>query len=105
MPFTVDGPRMEPPVSVPKPSVANAAAMEAPVPPDDPDGVRSGSCGLRVCPPSELNALPEANSERLALARITAPASRSRFTRNASSGGTDPSSRIDPPVVGRSRVS
>jgi hypothetical protein len=28
--------------------------MAAPVPPDDPDGERAGSWGLRVCPPSEL---------------------------------------------------
>ena len=40
MPLDVAGPRIEPPVSVPMPSGAYAAAIATPVPPDDPDGVR-----------------------------------------------------------------
>ena len=100
MPLAVDGPRTEPPVSVPSPAIANAAAIDAPVPPDDPDGVRVRSCGLRICPPSELCAAPDANSDRFAFAMMTAPAARSFFTTNASSGGIDPSSSTEPPVVG-----
>ncbi len=105
MPLAVDGPRTEPPVSVPSPAIANAAAIDAPVPPEDPDGVRVRSCGLRICPPSELCAAPEANSDRFALAMMIAPAARSCFTTNASSGGIDPSSSTEPPVVGMSAVS
>ena len=79
--------------------------MATPVPPDEPDGVRSRSCGLCDWPPSELNAAPDANSERFTLARMMAPASRSFFTMKASSGGIDPSSTTEPPVVGMSNVS
>jgi hypothetical protein len=60
---------------------------------------------LRNIPPSELCAAPEANSDMFSFAMITAPAARSRFTRYASSGGTEPSRSSDPPVVGRSAVS
>ena len=105
MPLAVDGPRTDPPVSVPSPAIANAAAIDAPVPPDDPDGERVRSCGFRICPPSELCAAPDANSDRLTFAMITAPAARSFFTTNASSGGIDPSSRTEPPVVAMSAVS
>src|SRR5579864_1632898 len=104
MPFDVDGPRIDPPVSVPIPNGAYAAAMATPTPPEDPDGVRNKSCGFLDCPPSELYGLAEANSDMLTFARMTAPASRSFFTRNASAGGMDPSSNTDPPVVGMSAV-
>ncbi len=103
--MAVDGPRIEPPVSVPMPNGANTAAMPAPVPPDEPAGVRVRSCGLSVWPPIELCAPPEANSDRLTFARMIAPASRSFFTRNASSGGIEPFSMKEPAVVGRSAVS
>ena len=53
---------------------------------------------------NELYAPPDANSERFTLARMIAPAALSFFTRNASSGGIDPSSSTEPPVVGRSKV-
>ena len=75
------------------------------MPPEDPDGVRPRSCGFRVWPPSELSAAPDANSDMLTLARMIAPASRSFFTTNASSGGIEPSSSTEPPVVGMSKVS
>jgi hypothetical protein len=104
MPFTVDGPRIEPPVSVPIPSGAYAAAMPTPVPPDEPAGVRLRSWGFSDCPPSELCEGGEANSDMFIFARMTAPASRSFFTTNASAGGIEPSSRTEPPVVGRSAV-
>ncbi len=105
IPLAVDGPRTDPPVSVPRPAIANAAAIAAPVPPEDPEGVRVGSCGLRIWPPRELCAAPEANSERFALAMMMAPAARSFPTTNASSGGIDPSSSTEPPVVAMSAVS
>ena len=92
MPLAVEGPRIEPPVSLPSPTTPYAAAMAAPVPPEDPDGERMGSCGFRICPPSELCAAPEANSDRLIFARMIAPAARSFLITNASSGGTEPSS-------------
>ena len=47
---------------------------------------------------------PDANSERLTLARTMAPAARSFLTRKASSGGMEPSSSTEPPVVARSNV-
>ena len=46
MPFGVDGPRIDPPVSVPMPIGAYAAAIATPVPPEEPDGVRVRSCGF-----------------------------------------------------------
>ena len=54
MPFVVAGPRIEPPVSVPIPTTAYAAAIATPVPPDDPEGPRVRSCGFSDWPPSEL---------------------------------------------------
>jgi len=90
-----------PPAPGPTPPPVDAA----PVPPEDPDGVRVRSCGLRICPPSELCAAPDANSDRFALAMMIAPAARNCFTTNASSGGIEPSSSTEPPVVGMSAVS
>ena len=105
MPFEVVGPRTDPPVSVPMPSWANQAAMATPVPPDDPEGVRVGLCGLSIGPSIELRATPDANSLMFALPRMIAPAPRSLCTMKASSGGIDPLSRSDPAVVGMSWVS
>ncbi len=48
IPFEVEGPRTEPPVSVPTPSCASQAATAAPVPPEEPEGVRATSWGLRM---------------------------------------------------------
>src|SRR2546428_12247404 len=58
-----------------------------------------------VCPPIPLQPLDDgadrkfAHSERFALAMISAPAARSRWTMNAS-GGVLPASAHDPAVVG-----
>src|SRR5258708_22075487 len=104
MPFAVDGPGIEQPVSVPRPSGAYAAATATPVPPDEPAGDRRRSWGFNDCPPSELCEGGEANSDMFIFARMIAPASRSFFTTNASAGGIEPSSRTEPPVVGRSAV-
>ena len=76
-----DGIRIEPQVSLPMPAAAKLAATAAPVPPLDPPGLRVGSYGLRVWPPSELIVvMPAASSCRFVLPMMTAPASRSRFT-------------------------
>src|SRR6476661_1597971 len=100
------GMRIEPHVSEPQPTAAKLAAIAAPVPPLEPPGQREGSYGLRVCPPNELTlVMPAASSCRLDLARITAPASRSRFTTNASAAGWLLASAIDPALVGMSPVS
>ncbi len=79
--------------------------MATPVPPEEPEGERARSCGLSDWPPSELYAPPAASSDRFTFARMIAPASRSFFTTNASSGGIDPSSSPEPAVVGMSAVS
>jgi hypothetical protein len=83
-------------VSVPKPTAQKLAATAEPVPPLDPSGLRRGPYGLRVCPPNELTlSIPDASSCRLAFPKTTAPASRSRRTWNASSGGRSPANAID----------
>ena len=43
--------------------------MATPVPPDDPDGVRVKSCGLRMGPSIELRVTPDANSLMFAFAQ------------------------------------
>ena len=96
---------MEPPVSEPNPTKPYPAATAAPVPPEEPAGVRAGSCGFRVIPPSELMAPPDANSLRFTFASTMAPASLSLRTTKASSGGRESWSRKDPAVVGMSAVS
>src|SRR5437667_86350 len=48
-----EGPRIELPVSLPRPTAARFAATAAAVPPLDPAGTRSSAYGLRVCPCSE----------------------------------------------------
>ena len=53
-------------VSLPIPTMAKLAAILAPVPPDEPPGVRVRSYGLRTCPPSPERDIPwKANSLRL----------------------------------------
>src|SRR5215467_6274798 len=89
-PLLFDGDTIEPSVSVPTPTAARFAAIAAPVPELDPDGLRSSAYGFFVCPPRPLQPLVEcverkfAHSLRFVLPSITAPASRSRVTRGAS---------------------
>ena len=98
--------RIEPQVSEPQPTVAKLAAIAAPVPPLEPPGQRAGSYGLRVCPPSELTlVMPAASSCMFALARMIAPASRMRLTRNPSCAGCEVAIASDPALVGMSPVS
>ena len=88
-PATADGQMMLPSVSVPMPTAARLAAIAVPVPALEPQGLRSSAYGFLVCPPRALQPEVErvermfAHSLRLVLPRITAPAARSRATRNA----------------------
>nr|WP_255371688.1 hypothetical protein [Cellulosimicrobium sp. CUA-896] len=75
---------VEPPVWVPSASAHCRSATAAPEPLDDPPGVRDGSCGLRVGPPT----LVAANSVVVVLPSTSAPAARSVSTHAASTPGT-----------------
>ena len=90
IPQALAGLRIEPSVSDPTASGASPAATEAAEPELEPDGLRPVPCGFTVWPPSVLQPLLEcrerkfAHSDRFALPSTTAPAARSRPTRNAS---------------------
>ncbi len=100
-----EGQMIDPSVSVPTPIVAKFAAIAAPVPELDPQGLRSSAYGFLTRPPRPLQPLVEwldrkfAHSLMLVLPRITAPAARRRSTMNASRAAIDPSSASDPAVV------
>src|SRR5579863_7342666 len=89
-PLLLAGDTIEPSVSVPTATATRLAAVAAPEPLLEPDGLRSSAYGLCVCPPRPLHALVEcverkfAHSLRFVLPRITAPASRRRAAMNAS---------------------
>ena len=68
------------------PSNGAGPAPAAPEPPLERPALRSVSYGLHVTPPNALRS-PAAYSPIFALARMMAPASRSLFTKVASSGG------------------
>ena len=103
IPQALAGQTMLPSVSVPTATGARPAATATAEPELEPDGLRPGPCGLTAWPPSVLQPLLEwverkfAHSDRLALPRITAPASRSLVTRNASSWSA--SARAGEPAV------
>ena len=100
------GIRIDPHVSLPMPAAAKLAPIAAPVPPLDPPGTRIRSYGLRVWFVSdEIVVMPAASSCMVVLPRITAPASRRRFTWNASAAGCSVASPSAPPEVGMSAVS
>ena len=101
------GMRIDPQVSLPMPAAAKLAPIAAPVPPLDPPGhADTRSYGLRVCPVSdEIVVIPAASSCIVVLPRITAPASRSFFTWNASAAGCSVARPSAPPEVGMSAVS
>src|SRR5487761_1725475 len=105
IPHALDGQTIDPSVSVPTASGASPAATADPEPELDPDGFRPGPRGFTVWPPTVLQPLVEwverklAHSDRFALPRITAPASRSRVTRNASPDSVS-SSAGEPAVAG-----
>src|SRR4051795_710256 len=106
MPLIAAGQVTEPSVSVPIASRTSPPATAAPLPLDDPHGLRSSAHGLRVCPPTALQPEIErlerilAHSLRLVLPRITAPAERSRATSGASRLVTLLASARLPAVVG-----
>src|SRR5437868_11146283 len=80
IPLIAAGQVIDPSVSVPIARRTIPAATAAPLPLDEPHGLRSSAQGLRVCPPMALQPEIEllermlAHSERLVLPRITAPA-------------------------------
>src|SRR5437764_15097433 len=90
MPLIAAGQVIEPSVSVPIAAGTMPAATAAPLPLDEPHGLRLSANGLRVWPPTALQPEIEllermfAHSDKLVLPTITAPASRSRATRGAS---------------------
>src|ERR671913_1257950 len=95
-PHSDAGWRIEPPVSLPRLTLAKPAATAAALPPLDPPGTRVGSWGLRVGPNAEFSVLePMANSSRLVLPTTTAPAAARRCTTVASYGGFQPSRIFD----------
>ena len=94
-----DGPRMELPVSLPSPTRPKLAATPAAVPPLDPAVERSSAYGFFVWPgrmDPTVSYGVNAHSAMFVLARTMAPASLTRFTRNASLLDTKPSSASDP---------
>ena len=111
--FQPDGLVIEPRVSVPTETAARLVATPTAEPVLDPNGSKTpGPYGFNVWPPTPLNPLGAssivrkyANSDRLALPRIIAPASRNFEVRNASSGGMLFMSATEPAVVAMSNVS
>ena len=99
-PQNAPGRMIEPLVCEPSASGTIPAATAAADPDDEPPGVRSGSCGLRVLP-----GLKYANSVVTVLPTITAPAARNFETTVASLRGRRPASRGEPHSVGQSAVS
>src|SRR5512144_1094954 len=104
-PFADDGHTIEPSVSVPTPTAARFAEIDAPVPELEPHGLRSSTYGFFVWPPRPLQPLVEcddrkfAHSLRFVLPRMTAPASRSRAAMNASRGAIDSARASEPALV------
>ena len=107
MPLIAAGQVTDPSVSVPTAASTMPAATAAPLPDDDPHGVRSSACGLRTWPPALLHPEIEksdrmlAHSLRLVLPRMTAPAWRNRATSGASRLVILVSNARLPAVVGR----
>src|SRR5262245_60900238 len=93
--FAAAGPRIEPPVSSPIPTVAKFAAMPAPVPPEEPLAILVWSYALRTMPNADPR-YPDANPPIVVLARITAPAVLRRVTIVASRFGTKPANSTEP---------
>src|SRR5215468_4321742 len=94
------GPRIEMPVSVPRPPRQSPEAIATPVPLEEPPGQRVGSQGLTAFPKCLLRpATPAANSFMFALAIITAPALLRRLTTCAFVSGTRLLKNSEPIVV------
>src|SRR2546427_2905132 len=101
MPFTDDGSRIEPPVSVPSAPRQVRAATAAPEPPLEPAGKRSGFQGLRQVPWGGVSVVPpQADSCLFVFPTMMAPARLSRAATVAASAGTT-AGRIFDPAAGR----
>ncbi len=84
-----EGSRIEQPVSVPRARSQSPAASAAALPLDEPPVVRPGWTGLCTVPYHWfVPSTPQANSARLALPTIRAPASSARWTAVAWVSGT-----------------
>src|SRR5262249_25509811 len=100
-----DGQTIDPSVSVPIAAAQKKAAAPAAEPELDPHGSNRSRYGSRVNPPRALQPLNGANprkfahSERFALPRMIAPASRNFCTTTASAGTVLPTSASEPAVV------
>src|SRR5580704_8078492 len=94
VPVTAAGWRIEPPVSVPVAARHRSAATAADEPPDEPPGTSLALLllarhGLITGPKAEVSLdEPMANSSRLVLPNITAPASHRFWVTVDSYGGT-----------------
>ncbi|CAB4798610.1 unannotated protein [freshwater metagenome] len=92
-------------MSLPKLAAAKPAATAAALPPLEPPGTREVSSGFRVGPNAEFSVdEPIANSSKLVLPTMTAPACCRRVTTVASYGGFQPSKILEEHVVGTPRV-
>src|SRR5262245_29722290 len=101
MPQAAAGMRIDPPVSVPSAARAIPVATATADPPLDPPGDRDVSSGCRTTPNAEFSlVVPKANSSRLVLPMITAPASRRRMITGASAAAICPSRTREAAVVG-----
>src|SRR5262249_8935209 len=90
----------------PAPPTPTPAATAAPVPLDEPPGMRLVSHGLRAGGQGRSNdGPPNANSWVASLPKTIAPASRSLLTANASAGGTWFCISLEWPVVAIPAVS
>src|SRR3989442_15647243 len=91
IPFTDDGSRIEPPVSVPSAPRQGRAATAAPEPPLEPAGKRSGFQGLRQGPGCGVAGVPPpADSWMFVLPTVMAPAGLSRGATGAAPPRTKP---------------
>src|SRR5258708_20003355 len=89
MPQAAAGPRIEPPVSLPRVAGANPAAIAAPEPEDEPAGECTGFHGLRAGGNSTSHDGPPcANSQVAVLPNSTLPAATSFSWQNESREGT-----------------
>src|SRR5258708_20830066 len=112
-PLADDGQTIEPSVSVPTATGTRPAATATADPLEEPQGERSGTCGLRHCRPRPLQPLADrlerklAHSLRFVLPSRSIPAARRRATSGASAGARAPPTPrgpagLPPPAAGAS---
>src|SRR5436190_8377957 len=105
MPQSPAGWRIDPPVSEPSDNGTIRDATATADPPLDPPGVRVTSQGFFDGPSAEFSVdEPIANSSRLVLPTMMAPAFSRRSTTVALYGGTNPARIFDDAVVGTPAV-